>query len=238
MSDERKTQHATRQALMQYSLGELTDEQMAEMEDHIAECDTCAARSAAMHRAAAIFDGLPERIAAAPELIGIAERVWAALSGARQVVSGVLGVVGLHIQEPEPSLSADAYRGLAEGSSPLAEFAAAGATVRTRGSVRARGTSVGVPRTRVPGRAKMEAGGQQGRPKCVIEAVAGGEVTVRLEQWAAGDPLPVCVIMPERPGSGLAPQVAGWVREGSSLVARKEIARGSYIVVIVVPGRP
>ena len=228
MTEERKSPHASRQALIQYSLGELTDEVMKELEDHLAGCDTCAARSAGMRRLATIFDRLPERVAPAPDPLEIAKRIWAALSGARDTVSGVLGLVGWNTGGSAPSLSAEEYRSLALPSSPFSKFAPA---PRLRGSVKTRGA---VRTRRVADETSMEAGGEKGQPKCtIVTAGAGGKVVIRLEQWVPENPPPLCLIMPQQPGGTLVPQLVEWEERESMILAEWEAPPGSYIVALV-----
>lgn len=223
MTEERKTRHASRQALIRYSLGELPDEKMAELEDHIAECDTCAVRSAGMRRMMTIFDRLAPAAASYPARV--AERIWAAIPGSREAVSGVVGLVGLKIGEAVPSLSAKEYAGMIPPSSPFAKFTLAGSAgeIRTRGAVRARGRRK---------RTAMKAGGPAGQPKCTVVAAGEATVMVRVERWAQGNP-PLCLIMPERSGGPFPLQVVEWEERGPVLLARREVPPGTYIVALV-----
>ncbi|MCX6627282.1 MAG: hypothetical protein NTW28_06600 [Candidatus Solibacter sp.] len=239
MTEQQKIRHASRQALIQYSLGGLTDAEMAELENHFVECDTCAARSVGVHRLAGVFDHLPERVAPAeaPNPAGVAERIWAALAGTKEALGGVLGLVGLETDGTVLSLTASEYRSLVPRSSPFFQLAVAGDSgLRVRGAIRTRG-SAGKPRPSsgdAPSEVKAEAGGEAGQPKWTIVAVGGeGKVIALLERWAAARPLPICMIMAAKPGTPFMPQVVEWVEEGSGLRAQRDVPRGTYIVALV-----
>jgi hypothetical protein len=239
MTEQQKPRHASRQALIQYSLGGLSDAEMAELEDHFAECDTCAARAVGVHRLAGVVDHVAERIAPAemPNPAGVADRIWAALAGAREAVVGVLGLVGLDTGGPVPSLSALEYRSLVARSSPFFQLAVVeGSGLRVRGAVRTRGTA-GKTKPSSEGerkQVKAEAGGATGQPKwTVVAAGQEGKVTALLERWTPGKPLPLCMIIPAKPGTQFAPQVVEWAQEGSALCARRDVPRGTYIVALV-----
>ena len=239
MSEQQKTPHASRDALMQYALGLLSGREMANLEQHIAACDTCADRSVAMHRLAGVFDDLPARIvpSEARNPVGIAERIWAALSGAKETVEGLLGVVGLETGGEVPSLSASEYATLVPRESPFSGLAVlADSQIRVRGAIRTRGsTKQGQPPAKGgPKAVKAEAGGLGGMPKWTVIAWGEeGEVIALLERWTTRSALPVCMIMPARPGTPFIPQVVEWVEEESGLRAQRDVPRGTYIVALV-----